>query len=130
MVMYLWIVVVSNSAEWGLVGSAIDDVVGNEFRAVVEFALYQKIPKEHKTTDARQGTIDEDQDYLDFLESLKAEEKAQTELQNEPADGLTQIERLENRIAMVTGKMALWCLRKGERECVCIDAIPSQNVGC
>ncbi|OAD08360.1 hypothetical protein MUCCIDRAFT_134139, partial [Mucor lusitanicus CBS 277.49] len=43
---------------------------GNEFRAVVEFALYQKIPKEHKTTDARQGTIDEDQDYLDFLESL------------------------------------------------------------
>lgn len=78
---------------------------GNEYRAVVEFALYQKIPKEHKTVDPRQGTIDEDQDYLDFLESLKAEEKAQTELQNEPADGLTQIERLENRIAMVTGNI-------------------------
>ncbi|KAF1803803.1 Smg-4/UPF3 family-domain-containing protein [Mucor lusitanicus] len=88
----------------GYDGHVFVDSRGNEFRAVVEFALYQKIPKEHKTTDARQGTIDEDQDYLDFLESLKAEEKAQTELQNEPADGLTQIERLENRIAMVTAK--------------------------
>ncbi|CAO3643579.1 unnamed protein product [Mucor fragilis] len=88
----------------GYDGHVFVDSRGNEFRAVVEFALYQKIPKEHQTADARQGTIDEDQDYLDFLESLKAEEKAQTELQNEPADGLTQIERLENRIAMVTAK--------------------------
>ncbi|KAK4510561.1 Serine/threonine protein kinase [Mucor velutinosus] len=88
----------------GYDGHAFVDSRGNEFRAVVEFALYQKIPKEPKAADARQGTIDEDQDYLDFLESLKAEEKAQTELQNEPADGLTQIERLENRIAMVTAK--------------------------
>jgi hypothetical protein len=77
---------------------------GNESRAVVEFAPYQRIPKEIKAIDTRQGTIDQDQDYLDFLESLKAEEQAQSELDNEPADGLTQIERLENRIAMVTGK--------------------------
>lgn len=85
-------------------------IVGNEYRAVVEFAPCQRIPKEHKTQDVRQGTIDEDQDYLDFLESLKAEEKSQSELLNEPADGLSQIERLENRIAMVTGKVA----NKGE----------------
>ncbi|GAA5814841.1 hypothetical protein MFLAVUS_008344 [Mucor flavus] len=78
--------------------------LGNESRAVVEFAPYQKIPKEHKTADVRQGTIDQDQDYLDFLESLKEEEKSKTDLLNEPADGLTQIERLENRIAMVTAK--------------------------
>lgn len=80
--------------------------IGVESRAVVEFAPYQKIPKEHKTADVRQGTIDEDQDYLDFLESLKAEENKQHEDVNEPADGLTQIERLENRIAMVTGNVA------------------------
>lgn len=79
-------------------------LLGNEYRAVVEFAPYQRIPKEHKTQDVRQGTIDQDQDYLDFLESLKAEERSQSELLNEPADGLSQIERLENRIAMVTGK--------------------------
>lgn len=92
--------------------------IGNEFRAVVEFALYQKIPKEHKTADARQGTIDQDQDYLDFLESLKEEEKAQSELQNEPADGLTQIERLENRIAMVTGKMLFFCVCRESKVCI------------
>ncbi len=78
-------------------------MLGTESRAVVEFAPYQRIPKEHKITDVRQGTIDEDQDYLDFLESLKAEDNSQSEAANEAADGLTQIERLENRIAMVTG---------------------------
>lgn len=89
---------------------------GNESRAVVEFAPYQKIPKETKITDARQGTIDQDQDYLDFLESLKAEEQAQSELQNDATDGLTQIERLENRIAMVTGKVYK---EEQERTCCC-----------
>jgi hypothetical protein len=33
--------------------------IGNESRAVVEFAPYQGIPKDHKSQDARQGTIDE-----------------------------------------------------------------------
>ncbi|KAI8071882.1 Smg-4/UPF3 family-domain-containing protein [Thamnidium elegans] len=88
----------------GFDGHVFMDSRGNESRAVVEFAPYQKIPKEHKTADVRQGTIDQDQDFLDFLESLKQEEKSKTDLLNEPADGLTQIERLENRIAMVTAK--------------------------
>jgi regulator of nonsense transcripts 3 len=38
--------------------------------AVVEFAPYQKIPTEKKKADARSGTIDKDEDYLSFLESL------------------------------------------------------------
>lgn len=32
--------------------------VGNEYRAVVEFSPFQKIPKEHKPADSRQGTIE------------------------------------------------------------------------
>ena len=44
--------------------------VGNESTAVVEFAPYQKIPTEKKKTDARSGTIEKDEDYLSFLESL------------------------------------------------------------
>lgn len=100
--------------------------IGNENRAVVEFAPYQRIPREHKTVDVRQGTIDEDQDYLDFLESLKAEEKSKHDLENETGDGLTQIERLENRIAMVTGK-------KINSNCVqwrLTLLFYSQNIGC
>jgi hypothetical protein len=38
--------------------------------AVVEFAPYQKIPTEKKKVDARMGTIEKDEDYLSFLESL------------------------------------------------------------
>ena len=49
---------------------------GNESIAVVEFAPYQKIPTEKKKTDARGGTIEKDEDYLSFLESLRNRNKA------------------------------------------------------
>ncbi|KAI7898831.1 Smg-4/UPF3 family-domain-containing protein [Cokeromyces recurvatus] len=88
----------------GFDGHIFIDNRGTESRAVVEFSPYQKIPKTSKSVDARQGTIDEDPDYLNFLESLKVEEATQNEQQSEHADGLTQIERLENRIALVTAQ--------------------------
>ncbi|KAF7722069.1 hypothetical protein EC973_003717 [Apophysomyces ossiformis] len=87
----------------GFDGHIFLDNKGNESRAVVEFAPFQKIPKEHKNPDARQGTIDDDPDYLNFLESLKAEEKKEAE-PKEANDGLSQIERLENRLALVTAQ--------------------------
>ncbi|RIA92781.1 Smg-4/UPF3 family-domain-containing protein [Glomus cerebriforme] len=78
------------------------DRQGNENRAVVEFAIYQKLPKEHKKPDPRQGTIETDPDYLAFLESLKVEEIQQTTAK-EPGvvseSGTTQLERLEARLA-------------------------------
>ena len=39
---------------------------------MVEFAPFQKVPKRivSKKKDARCGTIDQDQDYLDFLEAV------------------------------------------------------------
>ncbi|CAL4119941.1 unnamed protein product, partial [Meganyctiphanes norvegica] len=45
---------------------------GNEYPAMVEFAPFQKIPKRlaAKKKDARCGTIDNDPDYLAFLELL------------------------------------------------------------
>ncbi|KAI8974302.1 Smg-4/UPF3 family-domain-containing protein [Pilobolus umbonatus] len=88
----------------GYDGHVFVDSQGNEGRAVVEFAPYQKVPKESKVTNSRQGTIDQDQDYLDFVESLKAEAEDPLDQKNDNADGLTQIERLENRIAMVTAQ--------------------------
>ncbi|KAG0172194.1 hypothetical protein DFQ28_007475 [Apophysomyces sp. BC1034] len=87
----------------GFDGHIFLDNRGNESRAVVEFAPFQKIPREHKNADARQGTIDDDQDYLSFLESLKAEENKEAE-PKETGDGLSQIERLENRLALVTAQ--------------------------
>ncbi|KAF9275216.1 hypothetical protein BGZ68_010940 [Mortierella alpina] len=46
---------------------------GNEGRAYVEFAPFQKIPREQRKPDAKQGTIEEDPDYVAFLQSLNAE---------------------------------------------------------
>ncbi|CAL1262312.1 unnamed protein product [Larinioides sclopetarius] len=54
-------------------GYVFVDNKGNEYPAIVEFAPFQKIPKKRnpKKRDAKCGTIDNDPDYLKFLESLK-----------------------------------------------------------
>jgi len=36
----------------------------------VEFSMYKKVPSEKKRTDGRQGTIDQDPEFMAFLESL------------------------------------------------------------
>ncbi|KAI9019389.1 Smg-4/UPF3 family-domain-containing protein [Phycomyces nitens] len=87
----------------GFDGHIFVDSRGNESRAVVEFAPYQKIPKDQKTPDTRAGTIDSDPDYYKFLLMLKAEENKTPEVK-EGNDGLSQIERLENRLALVSAQ--------------------------
>ncbi|CAO3639908.1 unnamed protein product [Cunninghamella echinulata] len=87
----------------GFDGHIFMDSRGNESRAVVEFAPYQSIPKEHKVPDARQGTIEEDPDYQRFMDSLKAEEN-KPDNETEVVEGASQIERLENRIAMISAQ--------------------------
>ncbi|KAJ7673548.1 Smg-4/UPF3 family-domain-containing protein, partial [Mycena rosella] len=54
-------------------GHLFRDKAGNESYAVVEFAPYQKIPPEKRKADARSGTIEKDEDYISFLESLNAQ---------------------------------------------------------
>ncbi|CAG8619742.1 3023_t:CDS:2 [Acaulospora morrowiae] len=85
------------------------DKNGMENRAVVEFAVYQKLPKEHKKPDPRQGTIESDPSYLAFLDSLKAEESQQASSKEPGAaleGGATQLERLETRLALAAASSA------------------------
>ncbi|KAG1900207.1 Smg-4/UPF3 family-domain-containing protein [Suillus fuscotomentosus] len=58
-------------------GHLFRDKAGNESQAVVEFAPFQKIPSEKKKTDARNATIDKDEDYISFLEALNNAEKSE-----------------------------------------------------
>lgn len=52
------------------------DHKGNEYPAVVEFAPFQKIPKKKvKKKDTKCGTIEQDPDYIKFLESLQNPEE-------------------------------------------------------
>ncbi|XP_042866012.1 regulator of nonsense transcripts 3A-like [Penaeus japonicus] len=55
------------------------DKKGNEYPAMVEYAPFQKIPKRigNKKKDIRAGTIDQDPDFMAFLESLEKPETVQ-----------------------------------------------------
>ncbi|KAF9448098.1 hypothetical protein P691DRAFT_801340 [Macrolepiota fuliginosa MF-IS2] len=53
-------------------GHKFVDKAGNESYAIVEYAPYQKIPGEKKKPDSRHATIEKDEDYISFIESLKA----------------------------------------------------------
>ncbi|KAF9322047.1 hypothetical protein BG003_008238 [Podila horticola] len=54
-------------------GHVFMDKHGNEGRAHVEFAPFQKIPREQRKADPKQGTIEEDPEYIAFLQSMNAE---------------------------------------------------------
>ncbi|KAF4603139.1 hypothetical protein EYR38_003544 [Pleurotus pulmonarius] len=58
-------------------GHVYRDKSGNEFQAVVEFAPYQKVPSDRKKVDARLGTIEKDEDYISFIETLEASKKTE-----------------------------------------------------
>lgn len=53
-------------------GHIFKDKAGNESQAVVEFAPYQKLPLEKRKVDSRNATIEQDEDYIAFLQSLEA----------------------------------------------------------
>ncbi|KZT56986.1 hypothetical protein CALCODRAFT_470248 [Calocera cornea HHB12733] len=56
----------------GYNGHVFRDKQGHESQAVVEFAPYQKAPGINVKPDARQGTIEQDPDFLSFLNNLNA----------------------------------------------------------
>ncbi|KAJ3156983.1 hypothetical protein HDU89_002392 [Geranomyces variabilis] len=62
------------------------DSKGNESRAIIEFAPFQRISKKKKKADTRMNTINEDADYLKFIKSL--EEPAP--VRPTEADGLSE----------------------------------------
>ncbi|KAJ3056628.1 hypothetical protein HK097_005552 [Rhizophlyctis rosea] len=75
-------------------GHLFVDSRGNEHRAVVEFAPYQRVPKKRRKADPRLNTIDQDPDYLEFLNSLKSADEAESGLPT----GESSLDKLENRI--------------------------------
>ncbi|KAF9011979.1 Smg-4/UPF3 family-domain-containing protein [Cyathus striatus] len=58
-------------------GHLFRDKAGNESFAIVEFAPYQKVPSEKKKQDSRNATIEKDEDFISFVESLKAAANAE-----------------------------------------------------
>ncbi|KAF9551714.1 hypothetical protein CPC08DRAFT_699055 [Agrocybe pediades] len=61
----------------GYDGHVFRDKTGVESQAVVEFAPYQKVPSEKRKPDTRNATIEKDEDYISFIESLKASENTE-----------------------------------------------------
>ncbi|XP_065872695.1 regulator of nonsense transcripts UPF3-like isoform X6 [Euphorbia lathyris] len=66
---------------------------GTQFRAIVEYAPSQRVPKQWSKKDGREGTISKDPSYLEFLESI-----------SKPAENLPSAEiQLERREAERVG---------------------------
>ena len=53
-------------------GHKFIDAKGREYRALIEYAPYQKIPRK-KVIDKREGTIEKDADFIAFQEKLESE---------------------------------------------------------
>lgn len=60
-------------------GHAFRDKQGNEYFAIVEYAPAQKLPMSTPKVDARQGTIEEDDNYKSFLQLLERGENPSKE---------------------------------------------------
>lgn len=74
-------------------GMILESEKGGKYRAIVEFAPYQGIPKKRKQ-DHRCGTIDKDSDFLSFMQSLENQPEPRPSISLE-----TYLEELEaNRI--------------------------------
>ncbi|XP_034253887.1 uncharacterized protein LOC117652840 isoform X2 [Thrips palmi] len=78
------------------------DSKGNEYPAIVEYAPFQRIPKQRSSRkkDPRIGTIGNDPYYLEFLEALKAEET-----QRKSASKTNKQHFFETSISAVTPKV-------------------------
>ncbi|VDH91455.1 regulator of nonsense transcripts 3 [Mytilus galloprovincialis] len=61
-------------------GYVFVDGKGNEYSAIVELAPYQKVPRRKpKKVDVKMGSIEQDPDYVKFLEYLQNEEAEETQ---------------------------------------------------
>ncbi|KAF5715546.1 hypothetical protein FMUND_6775 [Fusarium mundagurra] len=58
----------------------------------VEFAIYKKVPSNKKRTDARQGTIDQDPEFMGFLEELANPAPPKETVEGEEGDDLGKAE--------------------------------------
>lgn len=58
----------------------------------VEFAIYKKVPSNKKRTDARQGTIDQDPEFMAFLEELANPQPPKETIEGEEGDDLGKAE--------------------------------------
>ncbi|RGP72131.1 hypothetical protein FSPOR_2976 [Fusarium sporotrichioides] len=59
---------------------------------VLDFAIYKKVPSAKKRTDARQGTIDQDPDFMAFLEELANPTPPKETIEGEEGDDLGKAE--------------------------------------
>ncbi|GAA5845938.1 hypothetical protein JCM5353_008173 [Sporobolomyces roseus] len=104
----------------GYDGWSFKDKTGNVTQAVVEFAPYQKMPTPPSKPDPRQGTIDQDPDFLAFQIALTAPpDPADTPAEplpdhNPKSTPLLEHLRAQKAATLATRKAAMAALKKGK----------------
>ncbi|BGO97548.1 hypothetical protein RTG_01519 [Rhodotorula toruloides ATCC 204091] len=99
----------------GYDGWSFRDKTGNVSQAVVEFAPYQRIPTAPAKADPRQGTIDDDPDFLAFQEALTAApatpQPAETPAVNPKSTPLLEYLRQQKAAFKASRKQALAAIK-------------------
>lgn len=112
-------------------GVLLESEKGGKFRAIVEFAPYQGVPKKAKRKpDARCGTIDKDPDFQAFMQSLETQPeprpsvKLETYLEEQEANRIQDVQvtplimylrdRMSGRGGRSRGRADVKKKRKGE----------------
>ncbi|GAA5954358.1 hypothetical protein JCM3765_004433 [Sporobolomyces pararoseus] len=104
----------------GYDGWTFKDKTGNMSQAVVEFAPYQKMPTAPSKPDPRQGTIDQDPDFLAFQTALTAppdpnETPAEPVIEQDPrSTPLLEHLRAQKAAALATRKAAAAANKKAK----------------
>ncbi|KAJ3190125.1 hypothetical protein HDU85_000416 [Gaertneriomyces sp. JEL0708] len=115
---------------------------GGVYKAVVELAPFQRIPRKRKKADARMGTIEQDTDYMAFVNSLREAESGATNEKGEiistgtSANALTNLNLNAGNVANATetnGKPVstplLDALRAKKAKALEANALRRQNMG-
>ncbi|XP_013419669.1 regulator of nonsense transcripts 3A [Lingula anatina] len=93
------------------------DSKGNEYPVVVEFAPYQKCAKKKaKKPDPKKGTIEQDPDYIKFLESLENPEDAPAQTIENLVEEIETKEREQKASAGVKSSTPLLDYLKRKKE--------------
>ncbi|KAK9199945.1 hypothetical protein WN944_015139 [Citrus x changshan-huyou] len=108
---------------------------GAQFKAVVEYAPSQRVPKPCSRNDSREGTIFKDSDYLEFLKVIAkpAENLPSSEIQHLMGDSLSsltvkELKQLENRLERGITRFRFKKEIELENESVCLRSKVCKSV--
>ncbi|CAD5118113.1 DgyrCDS6852 [Dimorphilus gyrociliatus] len=104
-------------------GYVFVDARGNEYQAMVEYTPYQKISRKAKKEDSRKNTIENDSDYLKFLDNLSSKPITHIGLEQMLTEIDNKAKEKENIAKQTTPLIMSLVRRREERQRVRVERV-------